>query len=425
MEEQITGQAPTTASGRRALDALRQGRPAAWLRARVTEAAAVPAVVQQAEVEDAARRLERFAPLLAALFPASGWDGRVRSELRAYPAGDARLHFVKADHALPLTGSVKARGGLHAVLHFLEKIAIERGLIRPGDAPAILAQEAARRLLSDYAVVVASTGNLGYSVGLVARGLGLAAEVHMSSEAKSWKKQRLREIGATVIEHDADYAETIVRARAAAQGRDKTLFIDDETSRELFTGYACAGRELCEQLEARGLRVTPSRPLVVYLPCGVGGAPGGIAYGLKSILGAAVITVFAEPVASACMMAALASGDAAPPSVYDLGLDNRTIADGLAVPRASALVVEAVGPVIDAVVAVDDAALLAWVSEAWRADGLRLEPAAAAAFAAMEPFRVAAQAAGWPCLDDAVHVFWTTGGSRLPDDEFAALLAAA
>jgi D-serine dehydratase len=170
--------------------------------------------------------------------------------------------------------------------------------------------------------------------------------------------------------------------------------------------------------------VTCSRPLVVYLPCGVGGAPGGIAYGLKSILGAAVITVFVEPVASACMMAALASGAEAPPSVYELGLDNRTIADGLAVPRASALVVQAVGPVVDAVVAVSDADMLDWIREVWRVGGLRLEPAAAAAFAALEPFRIAAQAAGWPLLEGAVHVLWATGGSRLPDVEFEALLSA-
>jgi D-serine dehydratase len=137
-----------------------------------------------------------------------------------------------------------------------------------------------------------------------------------------------------------------------------------------------------------------------------------------------VVTVFVEPVASACMMAALASDAPEPPSVYDLGLDNRTLADGLAVPRASALVVEAVGPVVDAVVAVDDATLVAWVKDAWRKGGLRLEPAAAAAFAGLDPFCAAAVAAGWPALDDAVHVVWTTGGSRLPNDEFNALLDA-
>jgi D-serine dehydratase len=420
----MTDQSPAIASGRRALDTLCQGGGAAWLRARVTDVGDLPTVIERDEVDAAADRLERFAPLLAALFPTSGWDGRVRSALQDYPTPDGYVRLVKADHALPLTGSVKARGGLHAVLRFLETVATERGLIDSGDSPVLLASPAARQVLSDYTVLVASTGNLGYSVGLLARGLGLAAEVHMSVEAKPWKKQQLRGLGATVIEHAADYGETIARGRAAARGRDNTLFIDDENSRDLFTGYACAGRELCAQLEARGLKVTSSRPLVVYLPCGVGGAPGGIAYGLKSILGAAVITVFVEPVASACMMAALASGAEAPPSVYELGLDNRTIADGLAVPRASALVVQAVGPVVDAVVAVSDADMLDWIREVWRVGGLRLEPAAAAAFAALEPFRIAAQAAGWPLLEGAVHVLWATGGSRLPDVEFEALLRA-
>jgi D-serine dehydratase len=83
---------------------------------------------------------------------------------------------------------------------------------------------------------------------------------------------------------------------------------------------------------------------------------------------------------------------------------------------------------IDAVVAVKDASLLSWVRSAHERGDLRLEPAAAAGFAAIEPFLEAAREAPagstisrW---QDAVHVVWTTGGSLLPDDELEALLRA-
>ena len=116
----------------------------------------------------------------------------------------------------------------------------------------------------------------------------------------------------------------------------------------------------------------------------------------------------------------MAAGGGRPVSVYDFGLDNRTVADGLAVPSASALVLDAIGSGIDAAVAVADAEMLAWARRAWADAGLRLEPSAASGFAAVGPFLSAA-----PELREATHVVWTTGGSLLPDDEFAAVLASA
>lgn len=400
------------------LAALREGKTGTWIRPRISGADALGHVISGGDVDAAAERFVRFAPILTMLFTSGAWDGHIVSELLDFHGPDDANWLVKGDHALPMTGSIKARG-VHELLCIVEQIALSNNLSLDR-----LTTPEARSILGSYRVVVASTGNLGYSIGVVGRAFGLVAEIHMSADAKAWKKDRLRDIGADVVEHACDYSETIARARVAAENRRDTMFVDDEGSRHLLTGYAVAADELARQLDARGVRVDAETPLVVYLPCGVGGAPGGITYGLKRRFGDAVATVFVEPVASPCVMVALASGLASPPSVYQFGCDNGTIADGLAVPRASALMLDAVGEAIDAVVAVTDSAMLDWVRTAWNRSALRLEPSAAAAFAAHAPFNLAAKhEPEWPRLDRATHLFWATGGSKVPDPEFTALLS--
>ena len=414
---------PDASDGERLIAALRRGEGGVWLRdAARPHRSRLPLTI--AELAEAHDRLDRFAPVLAALFPGNGWDGRIGSPLLTQPAtaGLPPLR-VKADHALPMTGSVKARGGVYELLCRVEAWAAEAGAVTAGDPLGALATPSGRAPLANRRVVVASTGNLGFSIGLVARAFGVAAEVHMSRDAKDWKKARLRAVGAEVVEHPVDYSRTVALARAAA-AMTGAAFIDDEDSRTLFVGYATAADELAGQLQAQGLVPAPDAPLVVYLPCGVGGAPGGINAGLKARFGDAVVCVFVEPVASACVVAAMAVGGGEPVDVYDLGLNNRTIADGLAVPRASGLVLDAIRGEIDAAVAVPDSAMLTWVASAWEAYGLRLEPSAAAALAAIGPFLAARAAAGAPIPPGAVHVPWTTGGSLLPASEFDALLRA-
>ncbi len=409
--------------------AVLRAEPTVWRNPRRRSSAAVlPGLaLAEADMRAAAARWHRFAPLLARLF--DGLDGgRIDSPLTALPPAVAEsvlrgapgAVWVKADHDLPVTGCIKARGGVYEVLAYAERLAETAGLLRAGASYADFATPPFRDLFARHTVAVGSTGNLGFSVGVMARALGFAVEVHMSHDAKDWKKRRLRALGARVVEHPGDYGLAVATARDAFRDRADAHFVDDEDSTDLFLGYAAAALDLQRQLAAAGIAVDAGHPLVVYLPCGVGGAPGGVAFGLTLLFGDAVRSVFVEPVAAPCMLVQLAAGLDRPVSVYDVGLDNRTAADGLAVASASMLVARTVGPLIEAVVTVTDDALFRWLRALWDGAALRLEPSAAAGFAAVGPF---VAAAGGADLGRATHVVWTTGGAHLPDAEFEAALA--
>ncbi|MEO1018144.1 MAG: hypothetical protein AAFY56_10675, partial [Pseudomonadota bacterium] len=97
--------------------------------------------------------------------------------------------------------------------------------------------------------------------------------------------------------------------------------------------------------------------------------------------------------------------------------------------KASSLVLDLVGPDIDAVVALPDEAMLEWVKRAWEEACLRLEPSAASSFAAVSPFldslgdgSLFGREINANDIRSGVHVVWTTGGALLPDEEFYELL---
>jgi D-serine dehydratase len=224
-----------------------------------------------------------------------------------------------------------------------------------------------------------------------------------------------------VVEHASDYSSAVAAARESAKLLRESYFVDDEDSIRLFLGYAVGALDLQRQLAAVGVSVAVEHPLVVYLPCGVGGAPGGICFTLKALFGEAVTCVLVEPVAAPCMLVQLASGLDRSVSVYDVGLDNRTEADGLAVSAASLFVARTVRTLVDAIVTVDDDSLFLWSHRMWTAAGLRLEPSGAAGFPAMPAFVNAARERIHPSAS-ATHIVWATGGSLLPGVEFARVL---
>jgi D-serine dehydratase len=411
---------------------LGRSEPLLWLNPALAPAAEVLAGQDLAwrEVQAATAAFSRWPPLLQRLFPGSAETG-IESPLEPLPDAAAVLDhapwggvWLKRDDALPVAGSIKARGGFFEVLRFAEDLAGRHGLGGDDDA---LASPAARALFAGHTVAVGSTGNLGLSIGTMAAALGFRAVVHMSRDAKAWKKARLRQAGAEVVEHAGDYAAAVAAGRHLAAASGNTYFVDDENSLPLFLGYAAAAVPLAEQLAAAGVVVDAAHPLFVHLPCGVGGAPCGIAFGLKHVFGDAVHCFLAEPTAAPCMLARMAFGPGV--SVYDLGLDNRTAADGLAVPQASELAWSLTHRLVSGVYTVPDARLLRFLARADARAGLRLEPSATAGFAG--PAWIEASEAGRRYLTRLGaglrpnHLLWCTGGSLVPDAEHAAQLARA
>ncbi|TVQ40290.1 MAG: D-serine ammonia-lyase [Spirochaetaceae bacterium] len=390
----------------------------------------------RSEIDDAAARLARFAPLLSQLFPdTQPNDGIIESPLRPAPALaralelEFRLPFtpriaLKCDNELPVAGSIKARGGVYEVLCLAEQAAIDAAIL-PADLDSadyrILNRDRAHQLFSRHTITVASTGNLGLSVGITGRALGFKVEVHMSHDARAWKKRLLRERGAAVVEHRGDYSTAVAAARRASAACSGSHFVDDERSEQLFLGYSVAALRLNDQLAA--LDDAAQKPKCnAYLPCGVGGGPGGVAFGLKHVLGDRVRCYFAEPTHAPCFLLAMLSGTA-DLHVSDYGLDGLTAADGLAVGMPSPLVLPMMRHLLDGCYTCTDQQLMRLTYLLWETEGVRAEPSAAAALAGpLMPASRSQGAAPPSAAPQALHLCWLTGGAMLPEPDFYAIL---
>lgn len=391
------------------------------------------------DIQDASQRLKRFAPYLAKAFPETAkTNGIIESEVvpisemqsvleREYDTPIQGRLLLKKDSHLPISGSIKARGGIYEVLTHAEKLAIEAGLLTESDDYSKLLNEEFRDFFKRFSIAVGSTGNLGMSIGIMSAKLGFSVSVHMSADARAWKKNRLRALGVNVIEYAQDYGVAVAQGRKEAENDPTCFFIDDENSQTLFLGHSVAGERLKKQFDEKGIAVDAQYPLFVYLPCGVGGGPGGVAFGLKMAFGDNVHCIFAEPTHSPCMMLGVHTGLHDAISVQDIGIDNITAADGLAVGRASGFVGRAMERLLDGYLTISDERMYRLLGQLNEAENIQLEPSALAGMIGPIVVTKSVEYRARMQFDDTVmgnatHLVWATGGGMVPAEEMDSYL---
>jgi len=215
-------------------------------------------------------------------------------------------------------------------------------------------------------VVAASAGNHAQGVALAAQMLGVRATVFMPQAAALPKLAATRAYGANVELGGETLGDAIVSAQEYAQ-RTGAIFVHPFDHTDVLAGQGTTGLEILDQ-----------RPDVqtVVVPTGGGGLLAGIAVAIKTL----------RP--DVRIIGAQAAGAAAfPPSLaahHPVTLDQVvTMADGIAVPRPSELSFQIVESLVDEVVTVSEDSLSRALLMLLERAKLVVEPAGAAAVAAL------------------------------------------
>jgi len=393
-------------------------------------------IVSDEDISDAEARLQRFAPFIKKRFPETQQDnGLIESPLKAIPQMQQTLEqqygceipgklLLKMDSHLAIAGSVKARGGIYEVLKHAEDLCLAAGKIRLEDNYERFADPDIQAFLSGYTMQVGSTGNLGMSIGIMSAALGFKVKIHMSADAKQWKKDLLRSKGVEVLEYSSDYSQAVAEGRKNSEADETSYFIDDEKSIDLFIGYATAAKRLKNQLEAQNILVDAEHPLIVYIPAGVGGAPGGITYGLKRIFKDHVHCFFVETTTCPSVLIGLDTKTFEKANVRDYGISGKTEADGLACASPSGFVTRMMTNMVSGEFTVEDKKLFDYLRLLNRSENIWIEPSSCAAFAGPCGLSKYPNVAKYctqhklsvEVLENATQIVWATGGRMIPQE---------
>jgi threonine dehydratase len=252
--------------------------------------------------------------------------------------------YLKAEH-LQKTGSFKPRGMTARV--------------------ASLSAEERRR-----GIITFSAGNAAQGYAYAGAALGVPVTVVMPAAAVRSKVDASAGYGARVVLEGENFG-AVYAAMERIRDEEHLVLCHPFDDHEVVAGHGSAGLEILEDL--------PDLDVVV-VAVGGGGLISGIAAGLKERR-PAVRVYGVEPETSDAIFQALAAG-------HPVRMQPASVADGLNAPFAGELTLAMIRRYVDGIVLIDDATILAGLRFAVERMKQVVEPAGAAALAAVLTGRV-------------------------------------
>jgi threonine dehydratase len=251
---------------------------------------------------------------------------------------DQRL-YVKAEH-LQKTGSFKPRGMTNRVL------ALDEAQRRGG-------------------IVTVSAGNAAQAYAWAGASAGVAVTVVMPAAANRSKVDACLGYGAEVVLHGAQIGETFAEMERLVVERNLT-FVHPFDDPDVIAGHGSVGFEILDDL--------PDVDVVV-VGVGGGGLISGIAAAIKETRPATRV-YGVEPEGSNAMQLSLDAGEV-------VRIQPQSVADGLGAPFAGVWTLAMCQRYLDGIVLLDDPTILTGLRFAAERTKQLLEPAGAAALAAV------------------------------------------
>jgi threonine dehydratase len=277
----------------------------------------------------------------------------VRTPLLSSPVIDAEVggHIVIKAECLQITGSFKFRGALNTLL-------------------SLTSEECSS------GVAAYSAGNHGQGVAAAAAMLGRPSVIVMPDNAPRMKVESCRWWGAEVVFYDPwrQDRDQVIGEIARERG---TIVIPPFDDHQVMAGQGTVGLELAEQLAEKGVR-----PDAVLVPCSGGGLSAGVTAAIRARYPDAAIHLV-EPAGMAKMARSLVTGR---PEVRDPR--RVTIMDGLSGPRVGRRPLTALRAYAVGGLEVTDEEAMRGMAAAFAHLKLVLEPAGAAALAAVLSDRI-------------------------------------